>query len=141
MIGLGGKQSRSTKSQQRVRRFEKEREKVETIKKKGKGKKEKGKRKTDVDAFCLGRASPGPSEGRRHEANSPCQPSYISVSGTKSSKGACLRSSSDLGRSAGMMRGRWSPSLRRSSGSMAGGRAEGQWRSKSSLPGSWALDS
>lgn len=56
--------------------------------------------------------------------NAPCQPSYISVSGIVNSPAACLRSSSDVGRSAGMVR-RFSPplSLPESPGSMVGGGA------------------
>lgn len=58
------------------------------------------------------------------QRNVPCQPSYISVSGIVNSPVACLRSSKDVGRSAGMA-GRVSPplSLPESSGSMVGGGA------------------
>lgn len=54
--------------------------------------------------------------------NAPCQPSYISVSGTVNSPAACLRSSRDVGKSAGMAR-RWA-SPPESPRSMVGGGAE-----------------
>lgn len=57
--------------------------------------------------------------------NTPCQPSYISVSGIVNSPAACLRSSKDFGRSSGMARGLLSKplSLPVSPGSMVGGGA------------------